>query len=249
MDKKTVVVTGAGRGMGLRFTSQHLERGDRVFTLTRTITNELEALDKKDNALTIIQCDIASTESVEKAAAQIKKETDSLDIIYNNAAIISEYDKNRLLSVDVDYFLDVLNINTLGALRVLRALQSFFKKGFVVLNVSSEVGSIYEVQLAKKMGNSSYMTSKAALNMAIRVLQNIYEKDGVYFFLLEPGWVRTEMAINDIKRAPKAVQDDFANRSVAPEDTVAHMIDIALHPDKVPEGHIFISHQMKLMNW
>jgi NAD(P)-dependent dehydrogenase (short-subunit alcohol dehydrogenase family) len=247
---REIVVTGAGRGMGYHFAKQHLEMGDRVFALTRTVTNELKQLDNGGGKLVILQCDIASLGSVQAAAAKILSLADHVDILYNNAGVNAPQDDINVLDAeDIEYFLNVYNINAVGPLRMVRALKTLLKKGSVILNVSSECGSIYEIQLASHKNICGYAMSKAALNMGMRMLANILEGTGVHVFLLEPGWVRTEMAESGIKKAPEAVRLDFEARSVKPEVTVANMIDIALHPKKVPEGHIYVSHQMKLMQW
>jgi NAD(P)-dependent dehydrogenase (short-subunit alcohol dehydrogenase family) len=247
---RVIAVTGAGRGIGYQFVKQHLELGDRVFALTRTVTDKLRKLDDGSGNLDIIQCDIASLGSVQAAARKIIKSADHLDILYNNAGVNAPQDDINVLDVeDVEYFLDVYNINAVGPLRVVRALKPLLKKGAVILNVSSECGSIYEIQLASHKYICAYAMSKAALNMGMRMVANILEGTGIYVFLLEPGWVRTEMAESGIQRAPEAVRLDYEARSIKPEVTVAHMIDIALHPERVPEGHIYVSHQMKLMQW
>jgi NAD(P)-dependent dehydrogenase (short-subunit alcohol dehydrogenase family) len=248
--KRIVVVTGAGHGIGYQIAKQHLELGDRVFAVTRNITDQLKKLDDGSGKLTCLRCDIGSAASVRAAAESILSFADHLDVLYNNAGVHNMKDYTKVLDVDeVEYFLSDYNINAVGPLRVVRALKTLLKKGSVILNVSSECGSIYEIQLASHKAICSYAMSKAALNMGMRMVANILEGTGIYVFLLEPGWVRTEMTRGEVPYMTESERLDYEARAILPEVTAKHMIDIALHPQTVPEGHIFISHQMKLMQW
>jgi NAD(P)-dependent dehydrogenase (short-subunit alcohol dehydrogenase family) len=248
--QRTVVVTGAGHGIGYQFAKQHLEREDRVFAVTRNITDQLKKLDDGSGKLACLQCDIGSDTSVQAAAERILSSADHLDVLYNNAGVHNMKDYTKVLDVDeIEYFLSDYNINAVGPLRVVRALKPLLKKGSVILNVSSECGSIYEIQLASHKTICSYAMSKAALIMGMRMVANILEGTGVYVFLLEPGWVRTEMTRGEVPYMTESERLDYESRAILPEETAAHMIDIALHPHTVPEGHIYVSHQMKLMQW
>ena len=59
----------------------------------------------------------------------------------------------------------------------------------LIVNISSRMGSISEAS----GGNYSYRTSKAALNMAVKILANDLKNRGVTAIVVHPGWVRTDM--------------------------------------------------------
>src|SRR5581483_443776 len=85
-----VVVTGANRGMGLEFTRQYLDRGAHVFSGVRNPASagKLEALQRQNpGRLTIIPLDVADEDSIRASAKLVAKETDTVDVLINNAGI------------------------------------------------------------------------------------------------------------------------------------------------------------------
>ncbi|HOB19906.1 MAG TPA: SDR family NAD(P)-dependent oxidoreductase, partial [Candidatus Atribacteria bacterium] len=124
--KKKAFVTGADRGLGYCLTEVLLVNDYRVFA--GRYMKDWPWLDrlkaKYGDDLILVDLDISSSDSVEKAARLIKSETDSLDLLINNAAILGPDENNLAIfePLDFDRLLRVYNVNTLGALRVTKAL-------------------------------------------------------------------------------------------------------------------------------
>src|SRR5687767_14469126 len=123
-----IVITGANRGIGLEFTRQYLTRGETVIATTRHPERapELSALfDAHARTLTIRACDVADDASVQSLANSLSGQP--VDILINNAAVIGKMEK--LEDLDIDDVVYTFWVNTLGPIRVTRALLPMIRKG------------------------------------------------------------------------------------------------------------------------
>lgn len=214
-DKKFALVTGTSKGLGLALCEELLKRGYRVAALTRTVTEELSAL-KGD--IQVIPCDVADLESVKAAGEKIDAE--AIDIIFNNAGLWLDYTRERLLDDDFsfDTMLPQFTVNAMGPLHIAkvfmpRLLKSQTKR---VFNISSEAGSIAE---CKRVCEYGYCMSKAALNMATKILDNDFAPSGVKVYAVHPGWMNTTMGIRG------ASGDSFPDRT--PQEIALWLCDFA----------------------
>lgn len=191
---KSVLITGASRGLGLALTKVYLERNFSVYACCRNvITEEFENLKKENiNRLHTIYMDISDDNSVVEAASKLKEMTTELDIIINNGAIHFNDSLNNLEDVNFECALATYNVNTLGALRVTKGFLSFLNNSEkkVIANISSEAGSIGACWRDKEF---DYCMSKAALNMQSVLLQRYLESRRIRVLAIHPGWMRTDM--------------------------------------------------------
>jgi len=194
---KNVLIAGASRGLGYSLTYQYLKSGVTVFAGVRDIKCEKLAILKtkfKDH-LIVIQMDVASSQSVKRAANQIKTYCDKLDVIINSAGIHSDDSFEVLENVNLDNALEVYNVNSIGILRVVKEFLGLLQNGDdkILINISSESGSIGSCQRSKEF---DYCMSKAAVNMASVLLQNYLKERKIKVLAVQPGWMRTDMGGN-----------------------------------------------------
>ncbi|MBC6905687.1 SDR family NAD(P)-dependent oxidoreductase [Saccharophagus sp. K07] len=178
---KTIVVTGANRGIGLAFVQLYRARGDQVIALCRKTSPELSA----SGAKVIENIDVTSPDlpaQLSKALAGV-----SIDVLINNAGILRE---ERLGSINYQTILEQFNVNAVAPLRVTEALLSNLGKGSKVALITSRMGSIADNSSG---GYYGYRMSKAALNMAGTSLAKDLKSKGIAVALLHPGYVQTEM--------------------------------------------------------
>ena len=98
LKRKTVLITGGSRGLGLEFTNQYLKKGYQVISASRNAenSNELQKLKTKYNErLEICQLDISDEESRDQAYRKILEKFAKIDILVNNAGIASGNEKFR----------------------------------------------------------------------------------------------------------------------------------------------------------
>ncbi len=191
---KTVVITGADRGLGLALCREFLEKGYRVFA--GQFMPEWPELDRLrlqyPDALQLIALDVGNPESLAKAAEEIRNCTDVVDILINNAGITARGEGAIGGEMDLSRSLDAFRVNCLGTMQMVRHMLPLMQTGEKRLCfISSEAGSI---SVCARNGFSGYCMSKTALNMGIRLLFNRLQPQGYRFRLYHPGWMRTYMS-------------------------------------------------------
>lgn len=176
-----IVVTGANRGIGRELALQLNAQGHKVIATVRSDSPE-----PPRSQLEIYEgLDVASDDSVDAFAKSLQGRP--IDVLINNAAIYLPDDwRTTPLEVARRQF----EVNALGAIRLSRALLGNFHRGAKIIMISSQSGSI---GLAKLDDNISYRMSKAALNMASKVLANGLKTHRITVIAVHPGSVVTRM--------------------------------------------------------
>jgi NAD(P)-dependent dehydrogenase (short-subunit alcohol dehydrogenase family) len=176
---KTWAITGANRGIGLELTRALRARGDQVLAICRKSSPDLGAT----GARVIEGVDVArDPESVAHKIGVV-----AIDVLVNNAGIL---EADALASFDIDALRRQLEVNTLGPLRLTRALLPRIGKGGKVVVVTSRMGSIADNGSG---GFYGYRMSKAAVNAAFVSLARDLAPRGIAVGILHPGMVATEM--------------------------------------------------------
>jgi NAD(P)-dependent dehydrogenase (short-subunit alcohol dehydrogenase family) len=188
----TVLITGAGRGIGLEFVRQYVADGWRVLACCRNpaAASELQSLAAEHgDQVSVHQLDVDDVAS----AQALKKELGDtpIDVLINNAGVIGQRGA-RLGNMDYDTWAACLDTNVMGPMRVAEALAdnvaaSDQKK---LITVSSRMGSI---TLNDAPDSIVYRSSKAAVNMVMKCLSVDLADRGVIVTCFHPGWVRTDM--------------------------------------------------------
>jgi len=177
----TVLVTGCNRGIGLELVRQYIARGDEVLGVCRSSNDALA-----DTGARIIDgVDVATESGIQKLTAQLGDTP--IDVLINNAGILRG---DSLDTVDYDDMLEQYRVNTIGPLRVTRALLDNLDAGSKVGIVSSRVGSIEDNGSGNNYG---YRCSKSAVNMVGMNLHHDLSPKGIAVMLLHPGYVQTDM--------------------------------------------------------
>lgn len=189
-----ILITGAGRGLGLEFTRQWLERGHHVFALARRPEGSvgLAGLARAhEGRLRTAPCDVADDRSVERARETVASTWEALDLILNNAGTYGPRDE-ALEEVEFDEVRRVQEVNTLGPMRITRAFLPLLRRGREprLVHLTSLMGSVADNGSG---GSWAYRLSKTALNMASRNMAIQLEGEGIPSVVIHPGWVRTEM--------------------------------------------------------
>jgi NAD(P)-dependent dehydrogenase (short-subunit alcohol dehydrogenase family) len=189
----TVLITGAGRGVGLALTKVFLANGFTVFTLNSSRREALDELSREyGGRLHNSLCDVTNEAQIAEAARAIGEKTGAIDILVNNAAILLEDRSQDLDRTDFEAVKRTYDVNAVSPLRVVKHFIGPLISGKrkLLVNVTSEAGSIGDAWRKSEFG---YCMSKSALNMASAILQNRYRENGVKVLALHPGWVRTDM--------------------------------------------------------
>ena len=185
----TVAITGAGRGIGLELTRQHVEAGDRVIALVRNPESASALADLAAGSggrLTVHRMDVGDDASVRAGAADSGSEP--VDILYNVAGVAGPMGA-ELESANWDEWDETFRIMVQGPLRVLQAFLPRMAAGSKVINISSQLAA----STWPYGGFYAYSGAKAALNRMMRSVAIDLKDRGVIVGLVHPGWVQTDM--------------------------------------------------------
>ncbi len=216
----SVLVTGANRGLGHEFARQYAADGWKVYAACRDpeAAQELgELAAESGGAVRVLALEVTDIASVRAAAQSLAGE--AIDLLINNAGVGSPK-KQRLGSLDYAAWARVLDVNTLGPMRVVEAFLDSVAKGSdrKIVTLTSAMGSIADNGSG---GSYAYRSSKAAVNIVMKSLSIDLAPRGITCVVVNPGWVRTAMGGPDGKLTP--TQSVTALRrliaGLKPEDT------------------------------
>ena len=233
---KIIAVTGAGRGLGHSVAKKHREEGDTVYAYDYAITDELKAL-AEGGKVKYYKCDISLDTDVIEATKEMLGAEKKVDVIYNVAGIFIEEQRGGLCQTDMDLCMRMYNINALGAMRICKALWPLIQKNTVVVNISSESGSVGAARRKQEYG---YGMSKAAMNMGAKLLSNELWDIGARVMSFHPGWLRTAMGGDAAFKSSK---------SVSPDESAANIIGIIMNIDTIPRDQMYMTHTGEILPW
>ena len=181
---QNVLVTGANRGIGLALVQHLRARGDHVVAACRHDSPALRASGARVEA----GVDVSDAAAVAQLGQKLVGE--HLDTLWLNAGVLAA---DSLGSLDEDAFRAMsrqFEVNTVGPLRVARALLGCLRKGARIAIISSRMGSIADNGSG---GYYGYRASKAAVNAVGKSLAVDLAPRGVAVFVMHPGYVATDM--------------------------------------------------------
>ena len=172
---KNIFITGGNRGIGKGLVEQFSKNHNVIFTArdkkqAQIIVDSFE----HDNADYVIM-DVGENESVQNGVKNLKSKMSSVDILINNAGILIPGLKHKInaIDTDMDTIMETFNINTVGVLRVCKAITPFMQPNSRIINISSGMGQLEGMGT----GSLAYRLSKTALNaMTIVLSQELMEK-------------------------------------------------------------------------
>ena len=204
---KSVLITGANKGIGLETAKQLLEKGFYVFLASRDLQNGQDAVEGlKAQGLTnveAVQLDVTDDESVKSARKTIGNKTASLDVLINNAGIHGGKPPYTALEARPEQFSAAFNTNVIGVANVTSAFIDLLRQSPEprIVNVSTSVGSLSlqsnpDWPVYNYAKYAVYASSKAALNMY--TVQLAYELRNTPFKVnaVCPGYTKTDFTGN-----------------------------------------------------
>ena len=238
--ERTVLITGADRGLGLALCAGLLREGWHVFAgQYLSDWNELDSLTNEyPQTLHIIPLDVSSRESLQVAAEMVKTRTNHLDVLISNAGVTSETIFATIREPqDYDEMRRIYDVNALGALRVMEAFLPLLERGEAkrLCFISSEAGSIGRMNRTSWFG---YCMSKAALNMGIKILFNDLYPSGYTFRVYHPGWVRSYM------HGEKNTQ-----ATLEPDEAAAYAIPLLLNDREDEDRLVMVDYEGNEWPW
>ena len=184
---KTIMITGASRGIGAAAAREFANAGCNVVLLARSHGAISELADELGDAALAIPCDVSRYEALSGAVAAAEEKFGSVDILINNAGVIEPI--SRMEASDPDDWGHVIDINLKGVYYGMRAVMpGMIARGSgTVITISS--GAAHNAL----EGWRHYCTSKAGAAMLTMCLHKEAPSQGIRAMGLSPGTVATEM--------------------------------------------------------
>jgi NAD(P)-dependent dehydrogenase (short-subunit alcohol dehydrogenase family) len=186
--RKTALIIGASRALGLGLAAEYLRRGwDVIGTVRGTRRTELHDLAESSAGQLVVES-LEMTDLEQISALRERLAGRTLDLLFVNAAVA----KGDLPIGDVptEMFVDVMVTNAFSPMRAVESLRSLVAPNGTIGVMSSSQGSI---ALNSNGGQDAYRASKSALNQLMRCYAARYADDTRTLLLMDPGWVRTEL--------------------------------------------------------
>jgi NAD(P)-dependent dehydrogenase (short-subunit alcohol dehydrogenase family) len=222
------VVTGAYRGLGLETCRGLAERGCTVILTARREEagrRAAEGLQQAGGDVRFHALDVTDALSIDRLARFLEESFGRLDVLVNNAGIFPDpapgSGAESIFAADLETIRAALETNTLGALRLCQALIPLMHGEGRIVNVSSGMG-----QLSDMNGTCpGYRISKTGLNAVTRIFADELRGTGIKINSVCPGWVRTEMG--------------GANADLSVAEGARGILWAATLPDDGPSGGFF----------
>ncbi|PMC40483.1 short-chain dehydrogenase [Bacillus sp. UMB0899] len=154
----TILITGAGTGLGKELALAYAKRGHRIILVGRTAgtLNEVKKLIENTNgSSTVATCDISNIQSVTKLIERLKK-TENIDMLINNAGIGYFGNLQDMSMEDINHMIDT---NVKGTIFMTKEVLPLFleQQSGSIMNIISTAG------LRGKVKESAYVASKFAI--------------------------------------------------------------------------------------
>ena len=188
---KNIFITGGNRGIGKGLVKIFSENY-KVFFSTRDEQKARSVMESISNEnIDYVTMNVGHGESVLSAIELLKEKTDSIDILINNAGILIPGLKYKIDAIETEdeTILKTFNINTVGVLRVCKAVLPMMPPSSRIINISSGMGQMEGMST----GSIAYRLSKTALNALTIVLSQELSSKNIKVNAICPGWVQTDM--------------------------------------------------------
>jgi NAD(P)-dependent dehydrogenase (short-subunit alcohol dehydrogenase family) len=186
---QTVVITGANRGLGKAMASRFWQAGANVALLARNqsdldaVVAELRGQRPAADAIYSASVDVANTDQVNQAAQEILAKWGRVDVLVNNAGLVSpgSYDK-----IDLDEWDRILNANLTGAFRLVRAFAPAMQqqRSGRIINISS-----ITAQTGGVSGGVHYSASKGGMLAMTKTLARDLAPYNITVNSITPGQI------------------------------------------------------------
>lgn len=229
--QRSALIVGASRGLGWGLARELVRQGWRVVgtvrdTARRTPLHELKAQTR--HGLEIEQVDIVSQADIASLRARLDGER--FDLLFVVPGVTNDI-RETISQVATQEFVRVMVTNALSPLRAVEALIDLVTPAGQVAMMSSELGSIGD---NTDGGWEVYRASKASLNTLMRSLVARRAADSRTFYVIAPGWVKTDLGGAD---APLDI------------DTSVRGVLNAMHARLGTRGLVFVDYRNELQPW
>lgn len=196
MKDKVVIITGANRGIGKSAAKEIAKLGAKVYMACRSLNSASQVRDEivqetGNQNVFVKHLDLASVDSIQKFAESFKQDENKIDVLINNAGIMSQSKKLTDKKVEMTFA-----VNVLGHHYLTKLLVELLKNGHPsrIINVASDYAGgldLDDINFDKRNYDltTAYKQSKQANRMLTREWARNLEKDKMSVYSMTPGFV------------------------------------------------------------
>ncbi|SFE24631.1 uncharacterized oxidoreductase [Paenibacillus algorifonticola] len=179
LNNRTILVTGGTSGIGSAFAKRFHEMGNTVIITGRS-QKRIDQAVKNNPGIIGMVADVSDAKSVEQLAKELAKHYPKLDIVFNNAGIINEFDLFDE-SITYEYLISEINTNLNGTIYVTKALLPLLAKQreAMIVNVTSLLANITVANAP------TYSATKAGIHMFSDALREQIRYKGKNIHVME----------------------------------------------------------------
>lgn len=221
---KTVVITGANRGIGLALANKFLAEGFVVIGTSRK-----ESIDSITHQnFYAVSLDVTSSESITNAVEFINNKFSKIDLLINNAGIGIDLNNE---TPEIDVLKKTFETNVFGLFSWTEAIKDSIVDGGTIFNISSVMGMLNRDKILPNA--TAYRMSKSALNMYTKTLSARLADRNISVVSIHPGWVKTDMGGQEADITP-----DFCANGI-----------YQLYLKNVPTNSFWAAETQTQLNW
>ncbi|WP_417359411.1 glucose 1-dehydrogenase [Galbibacter sp.] len=216
MKNKSIIITGAGMGLGLAAAKELASKGANLVLVDyneKALVDAKSELNKEfpDVKTITVVADVSNEEAVKNYVDETVKAFGRIDGLYNNAGI--EGKQESITEYDIDVFKKVIDINLMGVYYGLRyVIPVMQKQKFGRIVNAASVGGIRGV-----LNQMPYVASKHAVSGMTKNAALEYGRDGILTNAIAPGAILTPMVAEAFKQVnpdnPKVAETEYAQRN------------------------------------
>ncbi len=190
LKNKTILITGASRGIGKETAILFAREGANLILLARNLSHlqDLKQLliSQFDTNIHIFLCDVSDQNQVKEIFSELRNNKINIDVVVNNAGIM----KDAMLGMATEGLMhEIYNINVFGSMFISQQASKFMikmRKGSII-NLSSIVGT------NGNKGQTVYASSKSAIIGFTKSLSKELAFFGIRVNAIAPGFIETDM--------------------------------------------------------
>ena len=187
---RIVLITGASRGIGRAIALRLAEQGHKIAVNYNSHKEDAEdvlrEINKRGSSGMIVKANVSKLEEVQEMIKEVENSLGPVEILYNNAGIISDSLLMRMKPEDFDKVIDTNLKGTFYCTKL--CINNMIKNRWGrVINISSVVG------IRGNIGQSNYAASKAGLIGMTKSLALEYGKKNIKVNCISPGFISTDM--------------------------------------------------------
>lgn len=232
---RVAVITGANRGIGFATARLFTREGATCALVVRDrAKGERAASDIASLGAPpiVVVADMANRSAIAMAAEELSKRFDQIDLLVNNAGILTDEDRQTPASrMNPAIFDETLAVNLLAPIAMSEALVPKMRRGSRIINVSSTMGQLTDGSAGYA---PAYCMSKTALNAWTQALAEDLKGRGIMVDCFHPGWAKTAMG--------------GPNATVEPDQAASVALFLAGRP-QTDETGLFWRHPGVVIDW